>query len=91
MATLLRGAPVATALCERLAGRIEALEQAGITPGLAIVRVGERPDDIAYERAASRRAERLGDALIVARSAGIDEDGFRRRNAHQAQRKHDPQ
>ena len=66
MATLLRGAPVATALCERLAGRIEALEQAGITPGLAIVRVGERPDDIAYERAASRRAERLG--IVVHRT-----------------------
>ena len=60
MATLLRGAPVATALCERLSARIETLERAGTTPGLAIVRVGERPDDIAYERAASRRAERLG-------------------------------
>lgn len=71
MATLLRGAPVATALCERLSGRIDALEQAGITPGLAIVRVGERPDDIAYERAASRRAERLG---IVVHRTVLDEN-----------------
>lgn len=62
-ATILCGAPVAEALCERLSARVERLEAQGVTPGLAVVRVGERPDDVAYERAAARRAERLGIAV----------------------------
>lgn len=56
----LRGAPVAAALEEDLAARVAALESRGAQPTLAIVRVGERPDDLTYERGARRRCERVG-------------------------------
>ena len=52
MAKLLLGKPVIDSLREELKGRIAALEERGVKPGLAIVRVGARPDDLAYERTA---------------------------------------
>lgn len=60
MASLLRGAPVAQELTEELVHRVATLSQHGVTPTLAIVRVGERPDDLSYERAALKRAEKVG-------------------------------
>lgn len=60
MARILAGKDVVEALREDLAGRVEALCERGVTPCLAIVRVGERPDDVSYERTAVRRAEGLG-------------------------------
>ena len=60
MARILAGKDVVEALREDLAGRVEALGERGVTPCLAIVRVGERPDDVSYERTAVRRAEGLG-------------------------------
>ncbi len=60
MARLLKGLPVAQALCERLRVRVRALAEAGINPALAIVRVGEREDDLAYERGARKRCESVG-------------------------------
>lgn len=59
-ARLLRGAPVAKALSEGLRTRVDALAARGVTPTLAVVRVGERPDDLAYERGALRRCEGVG-------------------------------
>ena len=56
MAELLKGKPVAEAIGDELAGRVRAL---------AIVRVGERPDDLSYERAATKRCEALGIAVRV--------------------------
>lgn len=55
MAELLKGAPVAEALNEKIATKVENLKSKGITPTLAILRVGERPDDISYERGAMKR------------------------------------
>lgn len=63
MAELWKGAPVAAALMEDLTGRIERLSGAGVTPTLAIVRVGERPDDRAYETGAVKRCEKAGVAV----------------------------
>lgn len=63
MAELLKGAPVAASLTEELAERVSALEARGITPTLAIVRVGERDDDLSYERGALKRAEKTGVAV----------------------------
>lgn len=60
MAELLRGAPIAAAITEELAGRVEALRARGVVPTLALVRVGERPDDLSYERGALKRAEKVG-------------------------------
>ena len=60
MAELLKGAPVAKALTEQLVGRVAALKAAGVTPTLAIVRVGEREDDLSYERGATKRCAAVG-------------------------------
>mgnify|MGYP004488015645 FL=1 len=63
MAELLRGAPVATAITESCAERVRALESMGVSPTLAVVRVGERADDLSYERGLLKRAERAGVAV----------------------------
>lgn len=60
MADLLRGAPIAAVITEELASRAEALRARGVVPALALVRVGERPDDLSYERGALKRAEKVG-------------------------------
>lgn len=60
---ILRGAPVAAALDEKTAMQVERLRARGICPGLAILRVGEREDDISYENAAVRRCAKLGIAV----------------------------
>ena len=60
MAELLKGAPVARALTEELAARCVALRERGVVPTLAIVRVGEREDDLSYERGALKRCEKVG-------------------------------
>lgn len=60
MAELLKGAPVAAALTAALAARCGALKEKGAAPTLAIVRAGERPDDVSYENAAVRRCAKTG-------------------------------
>lgn len=60
MAEVLKGAPVAKALTEQLASRVEGLRTRGVTPRLALVRVGDRADDLAYERGALKRCEKVG-------------------------------
>jgi methylenetetrahydrofolate dehydrogenase (NADP+)/methenyltetrahydrofolate cyclohydrolase len=60
MAQLLKGKPVADALVEQLRGRVEDLVGRGTQPTLAIVRVGEREDDLSYERAAEKRMQSIG-------------------------------
>ena len=60
MAVELKGAPVAAAIDERSRAGIAALAEKGITPMLALMRVGEREDDIAYENGAVKRCERVG-------------------------------
>ena len=63
MAELLRGAPVAKAIVEDVAARAACLADAGVTPRLALVRVGSRPDDLAYERGAEKRCLAAGIAV----------------------------
>ena len=60
MSKLLLGKPVADAMTEDLVVRVEALKAAGVQPVLAIVRVGERPDDLSYERGVTKRAQSVG-------------------------------
>ena len=60
MAALLKGGPASKALTEELSIEAAALKEKGITPCLAIVRVGARDDDIAYENGAMKRCEKIG-------------------------------
>lgn len=59
MAQQLMGKAVADAVCEKLKADVDALRAKGTSPKLAIVRVGERGDDIAYERSAMKRMAAL--------------------------------
>ncbi len=63
MAELLKGAPAADAINERSQKELAQLQERGITPTLALVRVGEREDDIAYENGAVKRCEKVGIAV----------------------------
>ena len=60
MARQLLGKEVTAALNERIKGDVEKLKAKGVIPMLGIVRVGERPDDLSYERGAVKRCETLG-------------------------------
>lgn len=64
MAEILKGAPVAAALSDTLAGRAALLKSKNISPCLAIVRVGERGADLAYERGAVKRCENIGISVV---------------------------
>ena len=60
MAQLMKGAPVAAAMTEQMAARTERLKQAGVTPTLCILRLGERPGNLVYERSAMKRCGKVG-------------------------------
>ena len=60
MAHILKGAPVAQAMTECFRQEAEILKEQGVQPTLAIVRVGERADDLSYERGAMKRAASMG-------------------------------
>jgi methylenetetrahydrofolate dehydrogenase (NADP+)/methenyltetrahydrofolate cyclohydrolase len=54
----LKGVPVARAVNEQIAEEMK--HYAGRLPHLAIIRVGERPDDIAYENSAVKKMDKVG-------------------------------
>ena len=68
---LLKGAPVADAIDMKSMESVRQLRGRGISPCLAIVRVGDRADDIAYEKSAIKRAEKVG---VVARLVTLPSD-----------------
>ena len=63
MAQTLLGKEVTAALNERIKADVEKLKAAGVNPTLGIIRVGERGDDISYERGAMKRCDTLGVAV----------------------------
>lgn len=77
MAEILKGAPVAASINEKSAARVAALKEKGIIPTLAILRVGEREDDLSYERGAMKRCDAVGVAVKnVVLPADVDEKTF---------------
>ncbi len=75
MAIELKGAPVAAAINERTQKELSALLELGIMPTLAIVRIGDREDDLAYENGAVKRCEKVGVAVTrVTLPEGIAQD-----------------
>ncbi len=60
MARQLLGKEVTAALNEKIKSRAAALKEKGVEPTLGIIRVGEREDDLSYERGAVKRCETLG-------------------------------
>ena len=57
---ILSGKPVAQALCQQTLADAELLRRQGIVPTLCVVRLGEDPSDLAYERGICKRAEQVG-------------------------------
>ena len=60
MAIRLAGKPVSDALQEELTERIGACRDRGVEPAMLLIRVGERDDDLSYERTILKRCEKLG-------------------------------
>ena len=60
MAKQLLGKEVTAAMNQRLQERVAALKEKGISPKLAIIRCGENPSDLAYEKGAESRAALIG-------------------------------
>ena len=63
MAKQLLGQEVNEALVAALQTRTAALKEKGVTPTLGIIRLGENPSDLSYEKGATKRAEEVGVAI----------------------------
>ncbi len=63
MAEILKGKPVADAMVARMREKADALRKEGVEPTLCVVRVGERADDLSYEKGVQKRCEQVGVAL----------------------------
>ncbi len=64
MAEILKGSVVAKGIKENIVKEVENLKKRNINPTLGIVRLGENPDDISYEKSIIKNCEKLG---IIAR------------------------
>ena len=60
MAEILKGKPVADAMIARMRETAEGLRTSGVEPTLCMVRVGERDDDLSYEKGVVKRCEQVG-------------------------------
>ena len=73
----LKGLPVANAINEKIIEEMK--DWNGAIPHLAIVRVGERPDDMSYERGATKKMEKVGfRCTSYTFPADIDNDTFQK-------------
>ena len=63
MAKQLLGKEVNEALVATLQARTAALQEKGVTATLGIIRLGENPSDLSYEKGATKRAEEVGVAV----------------------------
>ena len=63
MAQLLSGKEVASSCSALLCARVEELKKNGTEPTLEIIRIGEDPGDISYERGAVNRCGKIGIAV----------------------------
>ena len=63
MAKRLLGKEVNEALVASLQTRTAALREKGVVPTLGIIRLGENPSDLSYEKGATKRAEEVGVAV----------------------------
>ena len=71
----LGGKEVADKIVEDLKVKVEELKGKGISPKLAILRVGAREDDLAYERGVLKRFESAGvEVEVTAVDAGISQE-----------------
>lgn len=60
MAKQLLGKEVTASVNERIKAQVAELQAKGVTPCLGIIRCGENPSDLSYEKGATKRCETLG-------------------------------
>lgn len=60
MKRVLKGKPVVEALKEQIKEKVESYNKKNIFPTIGIIRVGNREDDLAYERRVIKNCEQLG-------------------------------
>ena len=68
MAELLKGKPVADRITAEIAEKAAKLRASGVVPTIAIVRLGEDPGDLSYEKGAMKRAAEVG---VEVKSIGL--------------------
>ena len=69
--------PAVKAMAEEFKSRVAALKERGVYPKLAVVRVGEREDDIAYEKGIVKRFGTVeADVEVIKLPIDIDEESF---------------
>lgn len=72
MADILRGKAVADSIKEQMVKDIEALNEEGKVPKLGIVRLGQNPGDISYEKSIIKNCDALGiETEVFEREEGI--------------------
>lgn len=77
MAKLLKGKDVVENLNGKLIDKVKELKENGINPTLAILRVGEREDDLSYERGAKKRCELVGvEVKVVSLPIDVTEEEY---------------
>lgn len=77
MANLLKGKEVAQAINLRSKNNVDTLKAKGITPTLAILRVGNKQDDISYEKSAIKKAGEVGvEVKSIVLDESVDYDSF---------------
>ncbi len=75
MPQILDGKTCAAAMTETLKNEVSILKDHGTIPCLAILRVGERGDDLAYERGAVKRCAKIGvETKIFALPADVSQE-----------------
>lgn len=65
MGEIIYGKPVVDSITEDMTIKVESLKTRGISPKLTIVRVGENPSEIAYEKGAIKKCESIGIAVDI--------------------------
>ncbi len=77
MGTIIKGKPVADKITADVKEQVEQMKLLGVSPKLKIVRVGQREDDLAYERSALKRMESCGiEHEVMSLPSDISQDDF---------------
>ncbi len=77
MGEIIKGKPVADSITEKLVQETEMLKSKGITPTLAILRVGSRGEDLAYEKGALGRCKKAGiEVNVIELDADVTQGKF---------------
>lgn len=72
-----RGMPAVKAMAEEFKSRVAALKERGVYTKLAVVRAGEREDDIAYEKGIMKRFGTVeAEVEVIKLPIDIDEESF---------------